>query len=343
MDDVARVSGLSRVTVSKIFNGRPVREKSRKRALEACEQLNFVPNRYATSLARGASRLLGLVVTAIDDPFYGQIIATAERTATESGFDLTYRCSFASADQERRIVERFLGLKVDGLIVSPVASKENISYWQTLSSRLPVVFIDHTALRACHLVASDHYRGERLVTEHLLSRSKRPAYLGSSEPLTNSAIAARLKGYKDAVRERGLEPIVLNGVGTEKRDSEALGYESIKSYLSSLGGKAMPFDALACATDAIALGAMAALIEGGYDPGRDVLVAGHDDSPFAAFISPSLTTVRQPREAIGRQSVHTTLQLIEAGSAYQKRSLRVRLDPELVIRESTAVHSPEMG
>src|SRR6185503_1188925 len=99
MEDVAELSGLSRVTVSKVLNGHGVREKTRARVLDACQKLNFVPNQHAATLARGGSRLMGLIVTSITDPFYSRIIETAERTATELGFDLAYRCSYSDPEQ----------------------------------------------------------------------------------------------------------------------------------------------------------------------------------------------------------------------------------------------------
>ena len=337
MEDVARLSGLSRVTVSKVLNGRAVKAQTRSRVLDACRELNFIPNHHATSLVRNSSRLMGLMVTSITDPFYAKIIETAERTATELGYDLTYRCSYANAAQERNIAEAFLGLKAVALVVSPVCSDENAAFWKSLSMGLPVVFIDHTTVSPCNLVATDHYAGSRLLTEHLLSRDRHPAYLGSTEPLTNSAIAARLKGYLDAMAAAGEEPNVLDmsSSPTEGGDTEQFGYEVVKRYLQSGGTKARSLGALACATDAIALGAMAALSEAGLTPGRDVLIAGHDDLPFSSFVSPALTTVRQPRAAIGERAVRTAVDLVTAPAGRRNRRVNITLDPQLIVRTST--------
>jgi DNA-binding LacI/PurR family transcriptional regulator len=338
MEDVARRSGLSRVTVSKVLNGRAVRAATRSKVLDACRELNFIPNHHATTLVRNASRLMGLMVTSITDPFYAKIIETAERTATELGYDLTYRCSYANAGQERNIAEAFLGLKAVALIVSPVCSEENAAFWKSLSLGLPVVFIDHATVSPCNLIATDHYAGARLLTEHLLTRNRHPAYLGSTEPLANSAIAARLQGYLDAMSDAGQQANVLptSLANTEGGDTEQFGYEVVKRYLQSGGANARSLDALACATDAIALGAMAALSEAGLTPGRDVLIAGHDDLPFSSFVSPGLTTVRQPRAAIGEKAVRTAVDLVTApASARRNRRINITLDPQLIVRTST--------
>ena len=335
MDDVAELSGLSRVTVSKVLNGHGVRAKTRVRVLEACKKLNFVPNHHAATLARGGSRLMGLIVTSITDPFYGRIIETAERTATGLGFDLAYRSSYSDAEQERRVVDGFLGLKVTSLLVSPVPSQENARFWKQLSQKLPVVFIDHATLPSCHLVATDHYAGASLVTEHLLEQAPRVAYLGSTEPLENSAIAARLQGYLDTVKRAHRSALVLPTVANaEGGDTEQFGYDSTRAFLRN-STEQRPFDALACATDPIALGAMNALRDAGLVPGRDVLVAGHDDLSFSSFLTPRLTSVRQPRVAIGEAAVQAAVNLVTTPRT-RRTLVDIRLTPELVVRDSTA-------
>lgn len=336
MEDVAKLSGLSRVTVSKVLNGRDVKTKTRDLVLSACRELNFVTNQHAATLARGGSRLMGLVLRSITDPFYGRIIEMAEQTATELGFDLAYRCSYGDPEQERRVAETFLGLKSVALIVSPASTTDNVPFWKDLSTRLPVVFIDHATMRSCHLVATDHHRGARLVTEHLLRNGPNPAYLGSTEPLTNSAIAARRQGYIDTVSDAGQEPNILpTSSDTEQGDTEQFGYDSIKMYLRSASHRARPLRSLACATDAIALGAMSALVEAGLEPGRDVLVAGHDDLPFSAFSRPPLTTVRQHRGALGQESVRAAIELLDMPSFKSAKRIKVTLAPELIVRRST--------
>src|SRR5687767_14154640 len=140
MQDVADASGLSRFTVSKVLKGTPgVAEETRALVLRTCEKLSFVPNQHASSLAKGGAKLMGMVVTSIVDPFYGEVIHAAEQTASALGFDLAYRCSYGDAEQERRIVRVFQGLKASALIVSAVSSGENVELWTSLIQKLPVV------------------------------------------------------------------------------------------------------------------------------------------------------------------------------------------------------------
>ncbi len=335
MQDVAEMSGLSRYTVSKVLNGTPgVSDATRARVLETCQKLNFVTNQHAASLAKGGSRLMGLLVTSVIDPFYGEIIETAEQTASSLGYELAYRCSYGNAEQERRIVQSFLGLKATALVVSPVSSDENEGFWNSLVARVPVIFIDHSVLKSAHLVSTDHYVGGRLVTEHLLSRKVEPHYLGSSQPLRNSAIAARLRGYVEAMQAAGKAPkVVPTDDIVDRADTARFGYEALSRYLKSEGARRPR--GLCCATDAIALGAMRALTDAGLEPGADVLVAGHDDLPFSAFLKPSLTTVRQPKRAIGEKAVHAAARLARVKDPRRHAKIKSVLTPELVTREST--------
>jgi DNA-binding LacI/PurR family transcriptional regulator len=335
MQDVAELTGLSRYTVSKVLNGTPgVSDETRARVLETCRKLNFVTNQHAATLAKGGSRFMGLLVTSVIDPFYGEIIETAEQTASSLGFELAYRCSYGNAEQERRAVQSFLGLKSAALVVSPVSSEENEPFWRSLAAQLPVVFIDHSMLKGAHLVSSDHYAGGRLVTEHLLSCRVEPHYLGSSQSLRNTAIAARLAGYVDAMKAAGkAAKIVPTDAVADRSDSERFGHEAMSRYLRSEAARRMR--GLCCATDAIALGAMKALADAGLEPGLDVLVAGHDDLPFSAFLEPALTTVRQPKHAIGEKAVHAAVRLAGVKSPKKHAKIESILAPELVARAST--------
>ena len=336
MADVATHSGVSRYTVSKVLNGSAgVSSPTRERVLDACQKLRFVTNHHAASLARGNTRFVGLVVTSIVDPFYGEIIEAAEQSAFMLEHDVAYRCSYGDAERERRIANSFLGLKASALIVSPAGTDDNLEFWRGISSQIPLVFIDHAVLDGSHLVATDHYAGGRMVTQHLLERGASPAYLGSSQPLSNSAIADRQRGYLDAMTEAGQAPVLIPIDGlSERGDTERFGYDALSRYLQS-GAAPGRLAGLWCATDSIAVGAMKALVEAGRRPGADILVAGHDDLPFSAFLNPPLTTVRQLKRAIGERAMRAAVQLTTLKDFRKTRKIREIFAPELVPRAST--------
>ena len=322
--------------MSKVLNGSAgVSKTTRERVLDACQKLRFVTNQHAASLARGNTRFVGLVVTSIVDPFYGEIIEFAEQAALTLKYDIAYRCSYGDAERERRIANAFLGLKASALIVSPAGTDENLEFWRSIASQIPVVFIDHAVLDGSHLVATDHHAGGRLVTQHLLERGVTPAYLGSSQPLRNSAIADRQRGYVDAMAEAGKPPLLIPVEGLAALgDTERFGYEALSRFLAS-NKATSKLSGLWCATDSIAVGAMKALTVAGRRPGEDILVAGHDDLPFSAFLNPSLTTVRQPKGAIGERAMNAAVHLTTLKDFRKHRKIREVLGPELVPRAST--------
>lgn len=329
MADVARAAGLSRFTVSRALNGDPaVRPATRERVLAVCRKLDYAPNPHAVGLVRGRANLLGLIVSQITDPFYSEIIEAADRTARGRGTQIVVQCSYGEAALEEQILRNLLALRVRGLVVAPVMSAENRALWERAESAVPVVYIDRFFKRRCHYVMNDHYRGARLATEHLLDRRPSAAYLGSAHSRLNSAIVDRERGYRDAAAARRSRPLLVPTTRSRAgRDTEEFGYDNMKAYLR----EAPPPPALFCATDAIALGAMLALSERGVRPGKDVLVAGHDDLPFSAYTNPPLTTVRQPKEEIGRRAVEAALDL----PARPRGFVRETLAPELVVRASS--------
>jgi len=329
MADVARAAGLSRFTVSRALNGDPgVRPATRERIQAVCRRLDYSPNPHAVGLVRGRADLLGLIVSQITDPFYSEIIEAADRTARARGTQIVVQCSYGQAALEEQILRNLLALRVRGIVAAPVMSAENRGLWERAERAVPVVYIDRFFKRRCHSVTNDHYRGARLVTEHLLDRRPMAAYLGSSHGRLNNAIVDRERGYRDAAAGHRSRPLLIPTTRSRSgRDTEEFGYENMKAYLR----EAPPPPALFGATDAIALGAMLALSERGVRPGKDVLVAGHDDLPFSAYTNPPLTTVRQPKEEIGRRAVEAALDLTPRRRDFVRRVL----PPELIVRAST--------
>ena len=331
MSDVARLAKVSRYTVSKVLNGDgTVKAATREKVMRACRRLSFSPNQNAVNLVRGATNTMGLIVSQVTDTYYGEIMEAADHAARELGWELVFRCSYSEAALEAQIVRHLLALRVRGLIVAPVIGEENRALLLEAERRLPVIYIDRFFNKDCHYVTNDHYQSAHAITAHLLGARPSVAYLGSSKSRFNRSIADRVRGYLDAVSAAGVEPLLIPTEHcAERRDSERFGYDNLRAYLQA---HAAP-PALFFANDAIALGGMHALESHGLKPGRDVLVAGHDDLSFSAHCSPPLTTVRQPKQAIAREAVKAVIAL--ADGARRKTYIHKLIQSELVIRESS--------
>jgi DNA-binding LacI/PurR family transcriptional regulator len=328
MKDVASLAGVSRYTVSKFLNGNSVKEKTKQKILAACEELDYRRNLFAVNLVSKKSHLIGMIISQSFDSFFGDIIVAAENEAHKNGYFLLCQCSYGSPKEEARILDTFLSMQVCGLCVAPVSSKVNRERWLRTESKMPVVYFDCFLNEDCNYIITDNFKSAQIVTNHLLSLDRVPVYLGSVHREDNMAIKYRNKGYKAAMLSAGHDPILISTNNSkEKLDSFLFGYQNMDVYLRHHKAP----DALFCATDRTAVGAMRALTERGLVIGQDVLVAGHDDLSLCKFMNPTLTSVAQPKELIGTESVRAVLMLLESNAAKIKKVL----EPQLVVRDST--------
>lgn len=307
MRDVARQTGLSLFTVSKVLNGHAaVMPATRDKVLAACQALGYARNPHAVNLVRGKSKTIGLLVSQILNPFYGEIVEAAERAARELGYDLIYRCSYLDPVQEAEIVRQFIALRVCGLIITPVVTAENQALLHEVGRQLPVVFLDRFFDPESNYVITDNFASGRFMTEHLLGLGRVPHYLASSRSALNSALKDREAGYRAAMAAAGEEARFLP-VGGEPspRDDERFGYEAVAGYLREHEAPS----ALFCANDLVALGALCALSENGIRVGEPTLVAGHDNISLSAYLNPPLTTMTAPKAEMGRRAIAAVIRL----------------------------------
>ena len=327
MNDVARAAGLSRTTVSKYFNG-GTQLKTATRALieKACAELDYVPDWHAVSLVKGRSPLIGVVLPIIADAFYGEVLRHMEVQARATGCQLVILCSYNDAAIEEAALQTLRSMKVQGLVVSAVASDRNRDCLDRLARETRLVFLDSYVQPDCHFVMNDNRQSLGLLVAHLLERGQTPAYLGAPA-VARPSHDERLQGYFEAMREAGREPLAIPESDSPTWDFEAFGEARVSAWLRE--EKNRDVGALICATDRLALGAMRAYRRIGREPGRNILIAGHDDVPMCEYIHPSLTTAHQDLAAIGRAAIDCLTQDRVEGF-YQKR-----FPARLVVREST--------
>jgi len=197
---------------------------------------------------------------------------------------------------------------------------------------MPVVYMDKHFKDNCHYVMSDHLASVRQITEHLIAQGAEPAYIGKDCPPLSSHRA----GYEAAMRAHGLACSYVPIEGPDPDNDMLYCYQNTARYLDA---NPMP-TGLFCVSDAGALGAMRAVVEHGGTPGKDVLVAGHDDLRFSAFVQPGLTTMAQPKQEIGRTCVDVAIGLLKK-KGKRTRYVQKVLQSELIVRESTS--SPAWG
>ncbi|WP_395676489.1 LacI family DNA-binding transcriptional regulator [Inquilinus sp.] len=327
--DIARLAGVSTATVSRTLM-RPgmVAEETRAQVLRAVAEAGYTPNLLARGLRRHEAGAILVLVRDIVNPFYPEIFRGVERTARRLGFNVLMGNTDDDPAQERDYLRLALSRRADGMIV--------------LTGRIPD--LDDPAVRRVPIVlASEPVPGHELpmvridnraaageITRHLIGLGhRRIAHVAGPQ---DQAIARdRLEGWRTALRDAGLPA---------GDDLVAPGDFRVPS--GAAAGRALlalpePPTAIFVASDEAAMGVLSAIHAAGLRAPQDVSVAGFDDIPFAEAFDPPLTTVRQPRLAMGEQAM-TMLHLLIVGGAPAERV--VTLPTELIIRGSTGPYRP---
>ncbi len=322
MADVARIAGVSHQTVSRVVNeAERVRPATRARVRAAIDQLDYKPNVAARALATGRTRTLGVVT--FDSRLYGpaSTLHGIEQAARAEGYLVTM-VSLNSIDPAavRDAVGRLVAQGVDGVILDvPLVSA--LSTVDQLSVDVPMVAVGGDPLAGTSVVSVDQADGARQATQHLLDGGHSTVW-HIAGPKDWLEARGRVAGWRAALVAASAEaPPLLHGDWTARS-----GYEAGR-ILVSLGKATAVF----VANDQMALGVMRGLHEHGRDVPADVSVVGFDDIPEAAYVTPSLTTVRQDFDLVGRNGLKL---MVDQLSSVQHRHEASVIKASLVVRES---------
>lgn len=321
--DVARAAGVSPSTVSRILNGTARVAADKRAAVEAAiAKLNFRPNLFARSLKTGTTMTVGIVTQDVESPFYGRAMKGIEEGLSGSGYAPIIVSGHWNAKEEAERVELLMARRIDGLIIlTGHLSDEQV---RAFALHQPVVAtgrqVDGPQLRSCQL---DQEMGGYLATRHLINLGhRRIAHI--TGPQDHDDAQQRLAGYRRALQEAGLAADPALVVQGDFMESGGL------MAMSRLIDSGESFTAVFAANDQSAYGARMALYRRGVRVPDDVSVVGFDDLPASAYLTPPLTTVRQPIYEVGLYAARTLLGLM--GHPVEP----ITLPPmELVVRETT--------
>jgi LacI family transcriptional regulator len=322
MRDVARVAGVSAKTVSRVFNDDPhVTEETRERVRWAMQKLDYVPNLLARSFRAGADPAVGLAVPDIGDPFFAEITSSIEIDLVGRGMAVVVSSLGQAAERERSALEALLRRQISGLIVACAsADQAYLAPWQ---SRTPMVFVDRPPRGISGVyVIEDDLAGAREAVTHLASHGhRRVAFLGISTPITT--IVRRLKGYRSAVTELGLDgrpDLICMPSGS----ADECAAELVK-LLEAPNAPTAVFSATTLCT--------MSLVQALQRAGRtDVAVVGFGDFPMADALAPPVTVLDQDPARLGRVAVERLVECIENPLAKVRR--RTVLPVQLIPRGS---------
>jgi LacI family transcriptional regulator, galactose operon repressor len=328
--DVALLAGVSNGTVSNVLN-RPERvaAPTRQRVEAAIAELGFVRNESARQLRAGRSRAIAYVVLDASNPFFTDVARGVEHAAREAGLAVYLLNSDENAEREREYLELLDEQRVQGILITPI--EQDSEYAARLHRRgTPVVLVDRGAQDAaqCSVAVDDVLGGELAATHLIESGHERIAMIGG--PFSIQQVRDRHEGAARALARAGLPPLtVLATSGLQVAEGRRAG-----ERLVGLPAVRRPTAAF-CANDLLALGLLQAMTQQGLRVPDDLAVVGYDDIEFAAAAAVPLTSVRQPRELLGRTAAQLLLQEASGEPGHVHR--HVQFQPELVVRASTAL------
>ncbi|MGK6311070.1 LacI family DNA-binding transcriptional regulator [Variovorax sp. DT-64] len=327
LKDVAQVAGVATGTVSMVLNDSPLVAQATKTRVQAVlHDLGYVYDRAAGNLRSKRSRIVGVSVCNLINPYFADVTAGIQEALEDLGRVLVLGNCAESVSRQMNFLQSLRQYSVEGVLLTPAISTPKSHIEQLLAWRMPVVQVTrYVAGVSSDYVGNDNKAGAKLATRHLLDLGhERIAYLGRNR-LTSTG-KDRFDGFRTAMREAGLA--VLDEWTVE---CPATREDGFREAVKLMEGRNSP-TAILCFNDPIAFGAMLGLRSIGREPGTDCSVVGMDDVSEAALWQPGLTTVSIGRDTIGRAAGRLLMDRVED---LDRPFERVIIPPELVIRSST--------
>ena len=332
--DIARIANVSHTTVSRALNAKSrIRNETKERILSIASELNYQPNFVARSLVMKRTKMLGLVITTIANPFYTELAQGIEATAIELGYNIILCSTHSDLSIEKRYIEMLRSKGVDGIIfTSAQMGDPNIT--ALADDEFPIILVNrrtyHPGVREkVDYVGVNNMLGGFLAVEHLIRLGhKRIGVIGGSSE--SSVGFERLEGGKRALAAYGVEErgeYFLEG--DFLRNS---GYQGGKRFLEM----AEPPSAIFATNDYMALGTYMALAEEDIRVPEEMALVGFNDIEFTAMKGVELTTIGQKKYEMGSIAVKTLVEKIEKGEAGSPEE--IILEPELIIRKTCGFH-----
>ena len=331
IQDIAHTAGVSHGTVSRALHDSPlISVDVRDRIHRIAREMGYTPNAIAQSLKRQRTRAIGLVVTSIADPFVGPVVRGIEEVAQQANMSVFLSMSYNDPQRELGVIETFHRRRVDG-IISAAAQLSGRHGTHLARTNVPTVLINQQAETdsgLLHSVNVDDYIGARLAVEHLIGLGhRRIGYIGAGNRARSNR--RRLAAYHDALTAAGIEPVEARiRIADPGHKFHTEDVDDGRSLVMELIDASVT--AVFCYNDMIAVGALLACRERGVAVPRDLSVVGFDDVDAAQYVTPSLTTVRQPMLQLGRHAMEMLLNLLNGGAVETHV-----LPAELVVRQSS--------
>ncbi|HHF2884987.1 substrate-binding domain-containing protein [Vibrio diabolicus] len=330
MKDIAKLAGVSTSTVSHVINKtRFVSEEISERVNTAAKELNYyAPSALARSLKVNRTKTIGMLVTTSTNPFFGEVVKGVERSCYQKGYSLILCNTEGDNERMRQSINTLLQKRVDGLILMCSSLEgERIDVFERYPD-IPVVVMDWgPMLFTSDKIQDNSLRGGYLAAKYLID-------CGHTEigcitgPLIKHQAQMRYEGYKRAMNEAGLE---FNANWIIESDFECEG--GYQAFMKMAQRGTLP-SSIFVSNDMMAMGVINAANELNIKVPEQISIIGYDDIHIAKFMSPSLTTIHQPKYRLGQAAVETLVRRLDDKS---NEAQVVQLEPTLVERKSVKI------
>ncbi|CAM3102561.1 MULTISPECIES: substrate-binding domain-containing protein [Vibrio] len=326
MKDLAKLAGVSTSTVSHVINKtRFVSDEIAERVNKAAQELNYAPSALARSLKMNRTKTIGMLMTTSTNPFFGEVVKGVERNCYQQGYNLILCNTEGDHERMKASINTLLQKRVDGIILMcSTLVGERIDEFERYPD-IPVVVMDWgPMLFSSDKIQDNSLLGGYMATKHLIESGHKE--IGCiTGPLNHHQAQMRYEGYKRALREANLE---IHPEWVMESNFECQG--GYDTFIKLMKLNSLP-SALFVSNDMMAMGVINAANENNLSIPDDISIIGYDDIHIAKFMSPSLTTIHQPKYRLGKAAVDTLLKKINKLSNEPEI---IQLEPTLIVRKS---------
>ncbi len=329
--DVAKLSGFSITTVSRVMNGNyPVKEETRLKIEAAIEELNFTPNILARGLIGAKTYSIGIIVPSIENLFFSEVIRGMDSILRSQGYSAFICATNEDVAVEKKYIRDLVDRKVDGIISISTDMRDMGRDYEALSRTLPLIIINgEQEGYDCYFLSSDQATGTRKALTYLYeSGSRKIAFLRGHD---SHSYNLKENVYRQFIRENSLpddEGLLIRIEAGNSLETVHQGQEAMAEAL----GKTPDIDAVFACNDLMAVGVLNAAINKGYLIPRDLRIIGFDNTMTCELTQPTLSSVDQNMQKLGEGAVLKLLGLIDGEDLTSQK--KATIDTQLVIRNT---------
>lgn len=324
--DIARITGYSTSTVSRVLNGKAdnyrISKATQEKIKSTADEYNYTPNEFARNLRKGSGRTIALIVPSLKNPFFAEMASAINLEASKANYITLIGDSDDNIAIERRTVKQLTSRSIDGMIIVPCSNVSD-HLLQLKKRGMPLICIDrYFENQDLSFVTSDNYNGAYLAAKYLieLGHTNIACIQGVKDSTPNTQ---RVKGFKDAMSDHGINTYSVTGDSF----SEQNGYLETKLLLQTENRPTAIF----AFSNTIAMGSLKAIREEELKIPDEISLITFDNNPYLDYIDPPLTCVSQPIEEICKMAIRILFTKI---NEKENTTKRVFLKTRLMIKES---------